>query len=106
LKLYHSRNSTYSRCVRILIAEKGLDIELAPVDLGAIEQFSDAYRAINSRAVVPTLVLALPVFGCAAKAVVARDSNGADTEITNFSAYILRFGRQASDILQKIDESV
>src|SRR5205807_4120972 len=57
LKLYHSSGSPNSRRVRILIAEKGLDIELAPVDLGAKEQFSDAYRAINPRAVVPTLVL-------------------------------------------------
>jgi glutathione S-transferase len=57
LKLYHSNGSPNSRRVRILIAEKGLDIELAPVDLGAKEQFSDAYRAINARAVVPTLVL-------------------------------------------------
>jgi glutathione S-transferase len=40
-----------------LIVEKGLDIELAPIDLGAKEQFSDAYLAINPRAVVPTLVL-------------------------------------------------
>jgi glutathione S-transferase len=28
-----------------------------PVDLGAKEQFSDAYAAINPRRVVPTLVL-------------------------------------------------
>jgi glutathione S-transferase len=57
LRLYHSSGSPNSRRVRILIAEKGLDIELAPVDLGAKEQFSDAYRAINPQAVVPTLVL-------------------------------------------------
>jgi glutathione S-transferase len=57
LKLYHSSGSPNSRRVRILIAEKGLDIELVPIDLGAKEQFSDAYRAINPRAVVPTLVL-------------------------------------------------
>jgi glutathione S-transferase len=57
LKLCHYSGSHNSRRVRILIAEKSLDIELAPVDLGAKEQFSDAYRAINPRAVVPTLVL-------------------------------------------------
>src|SRR5258705_6205607 len=57
MKLYHSTSSPNSRRVRILIAEKGLDIELAPVDLGAKEQFSNAYRAINPRVVVPTLVL-------------------------------------------------
>ncbi|TWB12797.1 glutathione S-transferase [Nitrospirillum amazonense] len=57
MKLYHSNGSPHARRVRILIAEKGLDIELIPVDLGAKEQFSPAYRAINPRAVVPTLVL-------------------------------------------------
>jgi glutathione S-transferase len=57
MKLYHSSGSPNSRRVRILIAEKGLDIELAPVDLGAKGQFSNSYRAINPRAVVPTLVL-------------------------------------------------
>lgn len=57
MKLYQSKGSPNSRRVRILIAEKGLDVELVPVDLGAKEQFSDAYRAINPRQVVPTLVL-------------------------------------------------
>ena len=57
MKLYHAAGSPNSRRVRILIVEKGLDIELASVDLGAKEQFSDAYRAINPRSVVPTLVL-------------------------------------------------
>lgn len=57
MKFYHSSGSPNSRRVRILIAEKGLDIELVPVGLGAKEQFSDAYRAVNPRAVVPTLVL-------------------------------------------------
>ncbi|MDE1991345.1 MAG: glutathione S-transferase [Rhizobiaceae bacterium] len=57
MKLYHAKGSPNSRRVRILIAEKGLDIEFVPVDLGSKEQFSDAYRAINPRVVVPTLVL-------------------------------------------------
>jgi glutathione S-transferase len=57
MKLYHASGSPNSRRVRILIAEKGLDIELVTVDLGTREQFSNAYRAINPRAVVPTLVL-------------------------------------------------
>ncbi len=57
MKLYQSKGSPNSRRVRILIAEKGLDVELVPVDLGTKEQFSDAYRAINPRVVVPTLVL-------------------------------------------------
>jgi glutathione S-transferase len=43
--------------VRIVLAEKGVSIPLVAVDLGKGEQHSDAYRAINPRRVVPTLVL-------------------------------------------------
>ncbi len=57
MKLYHASASPNSRRVRIFIAEKGLRIDLIPIDLGAKEQFSAAYRAINPRVVVPTLVL-------------------------------------------------
>jgi glutathione S-transferase len=57
MKLYHASASPNSRRVRMLIAEKGLDIELVAVDLGAKEQFSDTYRTVNPRVVVPTLVL-------------------------------------------------
>ena len=57
MKLYHSASSPNSRRVRILLAEKGLSIPLVTVDLGKGEQHSDAYRAINPRRVVPTLVL-------------------------------------------------
>src|ERR1700733_7470763 len=57
LKLYHSASSPNSRRVRVFLAEKGLTVPLVPVDLGKREQDSHAYRAINPRAVVPTLVL-------------------------------------------------
>jgi glutathione S-transferase len=57
IKLYQSAGSPNSRRVRIFLAEKGLAIALVPVDLGKGEQHSDAYRAINPRRVVPTLVL-------------------------------------------------
>jgi glutathione S-transferase len=57
MKLYQSNASPNSRRVRILLAEKGISMPLVPVDLGAKEQFSDAYAAINPRRVVPTLVL-------------------------------------------------
>jgi glutathione S-transferase len=43
--------------VRIFLAEKGLSIPFIPIDLSKGEQHSAAYRAINSRRVVPTLVL-------------------------------------------------
>ncbi|WP_256261576.1 glutathione S-transferase [Pseudomonas gingeri] len=55
--LYHAGGSPNSRRVRIFIAEKGLDVPLVPVDLGSKEQFSEAYKAINPRSMVPTLVL-------------------------------------------------
>jgi glutathione S-transferase len=57
MKLYHSASSPNSRRVRIFLAEKGLSIPLVAVDLGKGEQHSDAYRAINPRRVVPTLML-------------------------------------------------
>ena len=57
MKLYQSDASPNSRRVRIFLAEKGVSMPLVPVDLGAKEQFSDAYAAINPRRVVPTLVL-------------------------------------------------
>jgi glutathione S-transferase len=57
LKLYQSNASPNSRRVRIYLAERGICASTIPVDLGAREQFSDAYAAINSRRVIPTLVL-------------------------------------------------
>src|SRR3981189_1429150 len=57
MKLYQSSASPNSRRVRIFLAEKGISMPLVPVDLGAKEQFSEAYAAINPRGVVPTLVL-------------------------------------------------
>jgi glutathione S-transferase len=57
IKLYQSAGSPNSRRVRIFLAEKGLSIPLVAVDLGKGEQHSQAYRAINPRRVVPTLVL-------------------------------------------------
>jgi glutathione S-transferase len=57
MKLYQSNASPNSRRVRIFLAEKGISIPVVPVDLGAKEQFSDAYAVINPRRVVPTLVL-------------------------------------------------
>ena len=57
MKLYHSTFSPNSRRVRIFFAEKGLTVPLVAIDLGKDEQHSEAYRAINPRRVVPTLVL-------------------------------------------------
>jgi glutathione S-transferase len=57
LKLYHAPASPNSRRVRIFLAEKGIAVPLVAVDLGKGEQHAEAYRAINPRRVVPTLVL-------------------------------------------------
>ena len=57
MKLYQSDTSPNSRRVRIFLAEKGVSMPIVPVDLGAREQFSEAYAAINPRRVVPTLML-------------------------------------------------
>ena len=57
MRLYHSPSSPNSRRVRVYLAEKGLPVPLVAIDLAANEQFSQAYRAINPRSVVPTLVL-------------------------------------------------
>jgi glutathione S-transferase len=56
--LHESKGSPNARRVRFFIAEKGITIPTKAVDLGAKEQFSDAYRAINPRSQVPTLLLA------------------------------------------------
>ena len=45
LKLYQSNGSPNSRRVRIYLAERGICASTIPVDLGAKEQFSDAYAA-------------------------------------------------------------
>ncbi|MFL6710482.1 MAG: glutathione S-transferase [Massilia sp.] len=57
LKLYHAAGSPNSRRVRMFLAEKGIDLALLAVDLGEKEQHGEAYRRINPRRVVPTLVL-------------------------------------------------
>ncbi len=57
LKLYEANSSPNSRRIRIFLAEKGVGVSRVPVDLGAKEQFSEAYARINPRRVVPTLVL-------------------------------------------------
>jgi glutathione S-transferase len=57
IKLYHAQASPNSRRVRMFLAEKGISLPLVSVDLAEGEQHGDAYRDINSRRVVPTLVL-------------------------------------------------
>ena len=56
LRLHHSIFSASSQKVRLALVEKGLAHESVAVDLQAGEQHSAAYRALNPRGVVPTLI--------------------------------------------------
>lgn len=57
LTLYHSSSSPNSRRVRMFIAEKAIELMLAPVNFGEREQFSEWFKAINPRQQVPALQL-------------------------------------------------
>ena len=57
MKLYDNIYAPNPRRARILIAEKGVKVENIQVDLRAAEQLGDAYKLINPRCTVPTLVL-------------------------------------------------
>jgi glutathione S-transferase len=56
LQLHHNLFSASSQKVRLALAEKGLAWDSVSVDLQAGEQHTDAYRLLNPRGVVPTLV--------------------------------------------------
>jgi glutathione S-transferase len=57
LRLYHAAESPNSRRVRMFLAENGISLPLISINLAAGEQHGDAYRAINPRRLVPTLML-------------------------------------------------
>jgi len=57
MKLYDGGRAPNPRRVRIFLAEKGIKIPAEQVDLGALQQRSDAYTAINPMQRVPALVL-------------------------------------------------
>lgn len=57
MQLYDGGRAPNPRRVRIFLAEKGLDVPKVPVDLGKMEQKSEAYTAINPMQRVPALVL-------------------------------------------------
>lgn len=56
LELYHSNWSICAQKVRLVIAEKGLDVVEHHVDLRAREQQSPEYLKLNPKGYVPTLV--------------------------------------------------
>jgi glutathione S-transferase len=57
VKLYDMTLAPNPRRVRIFLAEKGIEVPLETVDIAAAENLSDAYRSVNPRGVLPTLVL-------------------------------------------------
>jgi len=57
MKLYDGGRAPNPRRVRIFLAEKGIEVDLMPVDLGAMEHKGAAYTAINPFQRVPSLVL-------------------------------------------------
>jgi len=59
MKLYDGGRAPNPRRVRIFLAEKGIQVPTEQVDLGALQQRTEAYTAINPMQRVPALVLAL-----------------------------------------------
>ena len=57
MKLYEYTMAPNPRRVRIFLAEKGIEVEKVQVDIPAGENLAPAFRAINPRCLLPTLVL-------------------------------------------------
>src|SRR5580658_4925169 len=57
MKLYDGGRAPNPRRVRIFFAEKGITIPTEQVDLGKLEQRTQAYTAINPMQRVPAVVL-------------------------------------------------
>lgn len=57
MKLYDGGRAPNPRRVRIFLAEKGISVPVEPVDLGALQQKSPAYTAVNPLQRVPALAL-------------------------------------------------
>lgn len=58
MKLFHGWLSSASRRVRLCLAEKGIDYESVPIDMGRQEHHSPEFLAMNPNGVVPALMLA------------------------------------------------
>lgn len=57
MKLYDGGRAPNPRRVRIFLREKGIEVPIQPVDLGAMEHKSKAYSAVNPLQRVPALEL-------------------------------------------------
>jgi glutathione S-transferase len=57
MKLYDGGRAPNPRRVRVFLAEKGVNLPTEQIDLGGLQQKTDAYTAINPLQRVPALVL-------------------------------------------------
>ena len=57
MKLYDGGRAPNPRRVRVFLAEKGITVPTEQVDLGSLQQRSDAFTAVNPMQRVPALVL-------------------------------------------------
>jgi glutathione S-transferase len=57
MKLYDGGRAPNPRRVRIFLAEKGITVPAEQIDLGALQQRTEAYAAVNPMQRVPALVL-------------------------------------------------
>jgi len=57
MKLYDGGRAPNPRRVRVYLAEKGIAVPTEQIDLGALQQKSDAFTAVNPMQRVPALVL-------------------------------------------------
>ena len=57
MKLYEMTMAPNPRRLRIFLAEKGIEVDSVQVDIPSGENIAPAFRAINPRGLLPTLVL-------------------------------------------------
>ena len=57
MKLYDGGRAPNPRRVRVFLAEKGISVPIESIDIGKLQQKSEAYAAINPLQRVPSLVL-------------------------------------------------
>ena len=57
MKLYDGGKAPNPRRIRVFLAEKGIRVDLVPVDIGGLEHKGERYTAINPLKRVPSLVL-------------------------------------------------
>jgi glutathione S-transferase len=57
MKLYDGGRAPNPRRVRVFLAEKGIKVDVVPVDIGGLEHKGEGYTAINPLQRVPSLVL-------------------------------------------------